>query len=67
MKKNESTYPAETGCSYGEKYEDEHLRDFADGTQGCLKHLKIIERDFEIESAYPLTGDHIGINSEYFE
>ena len=32
IEENESTYPAETGCCYGEKYEDEHLRDFADGT-----------------------------------
>ena len=53
VEENESTYPAETGCCYGEKYEDEHLRDFADGTWGCLKHRKTIERDFE--------------DSEYFE
>ena len=46
---NESVSPAEYGCSYGEKYEDEHGRQFADGSYGCLKRLKTIEKDLEAD------------------
>ena len=42
---NESTYPAEYGCFYGEEYLRKNYRDFADGSDGCLKRLKTIERD----------------------
>lgn len=36
-------------CWYGENYEDEHGRDFADGTWGCLKRRKTIEKDLELD------------------
>ena len=42
---NESVYPPQYGCSYGEDYYDEHSREFSDGEEGCLKRLKTIERD----------------------
>jgi len=46
---NESDPTVYKSCWYGEKYEDEHGRDFTDGTCGCLKRRKTIERDMEKE------------------
>ena len=43
---NESTYPPEEGCSYGE----EQIMYFSTyDDYGCLKRLKTIERDMNIE------------------
>ena len=44
---NESDPTVYETCWYGEDYEDEHGRDFADGTWGCLKRLKTIQKDRE--------------------
>lgn len=44
---NESVYPPEYGCEYGEEYTDEHLICFADGSDGCLKRRKTIEKALE--------------------
>ena len=46
---NEDTSPPYYYCWYGEKYEDEHGKEFADGSYGCLKRRKTIERDMEKE------------------
>lgn len=46
---NESDPTTYYSCWYGENYEDEHWRDFADGTCGCLKRRKTIERDLELD------------------
>lgn len=45
IESNESVYPPEFHCWYGDKYLDEHLECFANGNEGCRKHLKTIERD----------------------
>ena len=44
---NESTYPAEYGCEYGEDYYDEHSIEFKDGSYGCRKRYKTVLRDKE--------------------
>ena len=44
---NESTYPAQYGCGYGEVYYDEHSIEFKDGSDGCRKHYKTVLRDSE--------------------
>jgi len=36
-------------CWYGDDYDDEHCRDFADGSWGCLKRRKTIEKDLELD------------------
>jgi hypothetical protein len=44
---NESTYPAEESCWYGDKYFEEHSEYFTKYDEwGCRKHKKTIERDF---------------------
>lgn len=44
---NESVYPSEETCWYGEKYTDEHCVYFEKYDEwGCRKHKKTIERDF---------------------
>lgn len=45
IESNESVYPTEFHCQYGDKYRDEHLEDFANLNEGCRKHLTTIERD----------------------
>lgn len=44
---NESTYPAEYGCEYGEDYYDAHSVEFKDGSDGCRKQYKTVLRDKE--------------------
>ena len=46
---NESDPTVYESCWYGENYENEHGRDFADGTWGCLKRRKTIEKDLELD------------------
>lgn len=46
---NESDPTTYYSCWYGENYEDKHGRDFADGTYGCLKRRKTIEKDMELD------------------
>ncbi len=45
IKSNENVYPPEFHCWYGDIYSDEHSECFANGNEGCRKHLKTIERD----------------------
>lgn len=45
IESNESVYPPEFHCWYGDKYLDEHLECFANLNEGCRKHLTTIERD----------------------
>lgn len=44
---NESTYPAQYGCEYGEDYYEEHSIEFKDGSYGCRKRYKTVLRDKE--------------------
>ena len=45
IESNESVYPPEFHCWYGDQYLDEHLECFANSNEGCRKHLTTIERD----------------------
>ena len=59
---NESVYPSEETCWYGEKYTDEHCLYFKKYDEwGCRKHKKTIERDF----CPPELRDWIKYDMEY--
>ncbi len=47
IESNESVYPAQTGCCYGADYEHDYIREFADGSWGCLKRYKTVLRDWK--------------------
>ncbi len=63
---NESTYPAQYGCEYGEDYYYEHSIEFKDGSDGCLKRRKTIQRDMDINT-YSLPEKFTEINMKNYK